>query len=74
MDAFLIKLSEILEVENVDRNNVLLDFEEWDSLTSLSIIATIDADFNVNVSAEELISAKTVGDLLNLIELKTIGK
>ena len=53
----------------------LLNFEEWDSLTSLSIIATIDADFNVNISAEQLLSINsTVGDLVNLIqrEIKTI--
>jgi len=74
MNAFLIKLAEILEVDKVELNNVLLDFDEWDSLTSLSIIATIDADFNVNISAEELLSASTVGDLLNLIQVKSAGK
>ena len=74
MNDFLIKLAEILEVDKVELNNVLLDFDEWDSLTSLSIIATIDADFNVNISAEELLSASTVGDLLNLIQVKAAGK
>ena len=74
MDAFLKKLAEILEVDKVEMNDVLSDFEEWDSLTSLSIIATIDADFNVNISAEELLSATTVGDLVSLIQVKTIGK
>jgi acyl carrier protein len=71
MDAFLIKLAEILEVDKVETDQVLADFEEWDSLTSLSIIATVDADFNVNISAEELMAATTVGDLLSLIRAKT---
>jgi len=74
MEAFLRKLAEILEVEKVEMDNVIMDFEEWDSLTSLSIIATIDADFNVNISAEELISAITIGDLINLIKLKSNKK
>ena len=71
MDTFLIKLAEILEVDKIEMDNVLLDFEEWDSLTSLSIIATIDADFNVNFTAEELLSACTVGELINLIQVKS---
>ncbi|HNW98720.1 MAG TPA: acyl carrier protein [Bacteroidales bacterium] len=70
MEEFLKKLADILEVEKVEMNNVLTDFDEWDSLTSLSIIATIDADFNVNISAEQLVSVSTVGDLINLINEK----
>jgi len=68
LETFLKKLAEILEVDNIEMDNVLSEFEEWDSLTTLSIIATIDTDFNVNISAEELLSAITVGDLINLIE------
>ncbi len=74
MENFLFKLAEILEVDKVEMNNVLKDFDEWDSLTSLSIIATIDADFNVNISAEELLSASTVDDLLKLIQVKSARK
>jgi acyl carrier protein len=74
MDTFLIKLAEILEVDKVELNSVLSDFDEWDSLTSLSIIATIDADFNINISAEELLTASTVGDLVNLIKVKSARK
>ena len=71
MESFLKKLAEILEVDKVEMNNVLMDFDEWDSLTSLSIIATIDADCNVNISAEELLSAITVRELIDLIQVKT---
>jgi acyl carrier protein len=72
MEKFLNKLAEILEVEKVNLDNVLVDFEEWDSLTSLSIIATIDSYYNVNISAEELLSCRTVNDLLQMIQKKTI--
>jgi acyl carrier protein len=74
METFLKKLAEILEVDKIEMDNVLSEFEEWDSLTSLSIIATIDADFNVNISAEELLSASTVHDLVSLIKIKTAEK
>jgi len=68
MEQFLEKLAEIFEVDRVERNNVLKDFDEWDSLTVLSIIATIDSDFNLNISAEQLSSFETVGDLLDYID------
>ena len=74
METFLKKLAEILEVDKVEMDNVLLDFEEWDSLTSLSILATIDADFNVNITAEELLAACTVRDLISLIYSKSNKK
>lgn len=71
MEIFIKKLAEILEVEKIEMDDVLSDFDEWDSLTSLTIIATIDSDFNINISAEELLSATTVKDLLSLIEMKS---
>ncbi len=71
MELFLKKLEDILEVEKIEMDNVISEFEEWDSLTALSIIATIDTDFNVNITAEELLSAITIQNLLDLIKLKS---
>ncbi|MFA6403652.1 MAG: acyl carrier protein [Salinivirgaceae bacterium] len=71
MEAFIKKLEGILEVDKIEMDDVLLDFEEWDSLTSLSIIATIDADFHFSITAEELLSAGTVGNLIKLIQVKS---
>ena len=65
------KLAEILEVDSINDSDVLTDFDGWDSLTSLSIIAMIDTDYNINISAEELVSLSTVGDLKNYIKSKT---
>lgn len=70
MDSFLQKLAEILEVDGVKETDILSSFDQWDSLTTLTIIATIDADFNVNISAEELASLVTVRDLVTAIENK----
>ena len=62
------KLAEILEVDTVADTDVLTSFDNWDSLTSLSIIAMIDTDYNTNISAEELMSFGTVGDLKSRIK------
>ncbi len=64
------KLADILEVQSVNDTDSLKEFDEWDSLTSLSMIAMIDADYNVNLTAEELVSLNTVGELKNYIKSK----
>jgi len=64
------KLAEILEVDTVNDSDVFTQFDEWDSLTSLSIIAMVDANYNTNISAEQLLSFTTVGDLKNYLNSK----
>jgi len=63
MDNFLLQLSEILEVDNVNPDDVLKDFENWDSLTILSLLATLDASYGVNLTTDALNQIKTVGEL-----------
>jgi acyl carrier protein len=67
MTEFKESLAKILEVDTVNESDVLKDFDEWDSLTSLSIIAMIDSQYNINISAEKLVSFDTVGDLIAYI-------
>ena len=66
MTNFDNKLAEILEVDTVTDTDVLKDFDTWDSLTSLSIIVAIESEYNVNLSAEELNSVGTIGELVDL--------
>lgn len=47
--------------------DVLADYEEWDSLTILSIIAMADEQFQKTISGEDLKGAKTVADILALL-------
>jgi acyl carrier protein len=68
MTEFKENLAKILEVDAVNESDVLKDFDEWDSLTTLSIIAMIDSQYNINISAEKLVSFNTVGDLIGYIQ------
>jgi acyl carrier protein len=70
MNEFENGIAELLEVDAVQDSDVLEDFESWDSLTSLSIIAFLDENYNVTVSAQELIQVKTVGGLKSLVDAK----
>jgi acyl carrier protein len=67
MDDFYSKLAEILEVEAVKPEDVLRDFENWDSLTALSILATLDAAYGINLATAELRQIKTAGELASTV-------
>ncbi len=62
------KLCDILEAPEVKEADVLRDFEMWDSLAGLSVIAMADTLYGVTLPAVELRKLITVGDLLNYLE------
>jgi len=68
MEDFYAKLADILEVEEVKPNDVLRQFENWDSLTALSILATLDASYGVNLTAMELRKINTAAELAATVE------
>jgi acyl carrier protein len=72
MEQFEIGIAELLEVDSVSETDILHDFEDWDSLTSLSIIAFIDENYSVAISANDLTEAKTIGGLKKMIASKTL--
>ena len=67
---FYQKLAEILDIEEVKPENVLKDFDGWDSLAILSLLAMADAKYGVSVKAEEIRSVVTAEDLARLVETK----
>lgn len=69
MDNFFEQLSEILEVESVNPTDVLVEFETWDSLAQLSIIAVADEQYHKTINAEQIKKATTVQGLYDLIVL-----
>lgn len=73
MKDFNIDLAELLEVDVVTDQDNLKDFEAWDSLTILSIIAFCDEKFKVTLSAREINDAITVEGLKTLIKNKNGG-
>lgn len=66
-EELLDKIAEILEVESVNINDHLNSFDEWDSLTALSIIALVDSDYNKTLSNNQLKQFVTIGDLVTYI-------
>jgi len=42
----------------------------WDSINALIFIAHVNVNYNVEITAEDLINSTTVGDLYNIIKSK----
>jgi acyl carrier protein len=70
VDEFLTEMAEILEEDSVNPTDELKSFGSWDSLAGLSVVAMADANFGVNLSAQEIQRAVTVEDLYQLITAK----
>jgi acyl carrier protein len=47
------------------------DVDGWDSMSHLKLIVTVERDFGIQISGSEVMRLKNVGDLLDLINLKT---
>jgi len=71
MEKFCEKLADILETDEVKSEDILKDFEEWDSLSALSIIAMIDSDYGVTIFAKNIMKLKTAKDLFSYIQKKS---
>jgi acyl carrier protein len=52
---------------NIRREMTAGDIENWDSLTHIQLIIGLEQGFKIKLKASEILSAKNVGDLLDLI-------
>lgn len=60
-------LKDILEIEEINDNDLLEDFDGWDSLAIISITALANSDFNKTLTFADIKNAKTVKGLKELI-------
>jgi acyl carrier protein len=67
---FYQRLAAILDIEEVKAEDVLKDYEQWDSLAILSVLAMADSKYGVTIKAEEIRSAVTAENLAGLVEAK----
>ncbi len=66
-EELLNKIAEILEVDQVSLDDQLESFDEWDSLTALSIIALADSDYDKKLTNDKLKEFKSINDLVTFI-------
>ena len=62
---FIEKLKEVIEIEDheVALEDEFRNYDEWDSLTYLSVIAMLDEEYGVEIETEDFKKLRTVGAL-----------
>ena len=67
MEEFLEQLIEVLERDAIDADDEFRDYEEWDSLAYLSVIAMIDEEYDIVIPGEEFANLNKIIDIYNYI-------
>ncbi len=67
---FLLKFKEVLEISDreLQLEDKFRDYEEWNSLVFLSLIAMIDEEFDVIIEGKEFKLLQTNADIINAIK------
>ena len=67
MEKFLENLIEVFERDDIDPQDEFRDYEEWDSLAYLSVVAMIDEEYDIVIPGEEFEKLDKIIDIYNYI-------
>lgn len=72
-NRFIELLKEALENDELEikMSDNFRDYDEWDSLTLLTVIAMIDEEYDIVIEGDQFDKLLTVEDLFNEIKKKT---
>ena len=66
-ETFLSEISEILLLENpCNEDEILNDFEEWDSLAKMSVMTFFNNNWGISFTMNDMNNLVTVKDLINM--------
>jgi acyl carrier protein len=73
-NQFLTQIKEVLEIEDreIFLSDTFRDFDEWDSLSRLSLIAMLDDDYEVAIEEEVFKTLLTLEDLYNEVQKRAL--
>ena len=54
----------------VTAETVFRDLDGWSSIVALSVMAMVDEEYDVQLTADEMRKANTIGDLFNTVSSK----
>ena len=56
------------DASTINAETKFRDIDEWDSLTSLSIIAMVDEEYAVKLTGEDFRNSQTIQDLFDVVK------
>lgn len=68
--AFVDNIKDAFDLPDADMSldTAFQELEQWDSLASVSTVAMVYEHYDVQISGDELVGCRTVGDILALVE------
>ena len=74
IQEFIVKVEE--EFEDLEKgilkpDSVIRDHFTWDSINALILIAHVNVEYGVVINAEDLVNAKTVQELYNIVDTRS---
>jgi acyl carrier protein len=67
-ETFYANLAELLEVDELDPNAPLDSYDNWDSLTALALIAWLDKELGMSISAKGIREFSSAAELFAALE------
>ena len=68
MENFLENMNEVLDRNDVDLDDEFRNYEDWDSLAYMSIVAMIDDNYDIVIPGEEFQKLIKIRDIYNYIQ------
>lgn len=68
MEKFYTGLAELLEVDEIDGDRSLIEYDNWDSLTVLSLTVMLDKEFGVSMTARDINLYPTAAELFAQVQ------
>jgi len=62
--SFILEVIEAEDTQDITPETLLEDCPDWDSIGALSVMSEVDDEFDVIISADEMESCRTFGDIL----------
>lgn len=56
--------------DQINDNTTIGDFPQWDSVGQLTILSSVETEFDINFEPEEMMEIEDVKDIVNAVEAK----
>lgn len=70
IENFVDQFDDVPEVE-VSVDTVFRDLDGWSSIVALSVMAMVDEEYDVQLKADEMRNASTIGELFEIVCSRT---
>ena len=70
MEDFIKKIEEVFEMPNggINPNDNFREYQEWDSLVLLSLMAMLDDEYNLTIPRDDFQKINTIEEMFNYIK------